>query len=137
MKHRNGFVSNSSSSSFILGVKGGLSEDGLKKELFKALKVGIDSPLLPIANSIVASIVRGSKKFTSIQELLDEQEVDCVDDLYDASSETALDLLSKDEKWEVYIGSWYSDGGDVTEMFLCETPINFISENMIFEHDTY
>ena len=136
MKHRQGFESNSSSSSFILGVKGDLSKDDLKQELIKALHVSEVSPLFPMAKSIVDAIFSCSEKYTSTQEILDNTYVDTIEEfMSDYSAKVAA--VINEENWTVYTGSWCNDSGDVVEMMLCETPLNFVSDSLVFEHEAY
>ena len=58
MKIRNGFVSNSSSSSFIIGIKGKELGDS---ELLKVFKIGEDSPMYGLAETFAKLLVISAK----------------------------------------------------------------------------
>ena len=75
MKTRKGFVSNSSSSSFIIGISSELSRDQFKKELKNSTKFSIspDSVLYDIRESLIEYITdlafsKDGKEFKSIED---------------------------------------------------------------------
>ena len=67
MKIRNGFVSNSSSSSFVLACKGEPTES----KLLDAFKVPVESPFYDLATKIAEQLVEASK-----ENDFDEEEID-------------------------------------------------------------
>lgn len=73
MRQRDGFVSNSSSSSFIIGVKGKLTEE----KIMRSFQVGEKSPLFKLAKGM-AKIMLDSEKYT-LKEFLDDRAVDFED----------------------------------------------------------
>lgn len=118
MKIRIGFVSNSSSSSFVIGTKGKLTPE----LVLKAFKIPKDSPLYEIAKLIARSIV-GSARETTLEEIVEED-----------------GRLSKEEEelakkgMTIYKGSFGSDGEGL-EAALCEASINFEDEDIIMKHE--
>jgi len=123
MKIRNGFVSNSSSSSFVVAVS---PDSDLKTELEK-FKVSDDSnPFVEVANEIVDWII-GS--------------VDIYDD-EDLKYELDEDYLSENIKqahfhgWKLYRGC-ASDGccDDGVEGIVCNMTIDINNDNLIIEKE--
>jgi len=112
MKIRNGFVSNSSSSSFILGVKGELTKD----VLIRSLGVNTTSPLYPMAKIMADLIFLEARPY---------------DTDYDCNQEYKR-LLS--EGFTVYSGNASSEG-DGIEQALCELDIHYWSEDFVFLKD--
>ena len=106
MKIRTGFVSNSSSSSFVIGVKGELTEE----KVMKAFGVGEKSVLYKLAKEM-------AKLMVDLSEELSEKEMMSDDYHYGLEEEKVLQLIKKDFKF--YKGSASSDGEPV-ECALCE-----------------
>ena len=121
MKVRNGFVSNSSSSSFIVAYKGSLND-----ELNKAFKLPQN---FPIKNLNVTKLFENNtnEKFETVEEYLKFVEED-----WDIDSE--IPSLIK-EGFNVIYGSFSSESGDSLEYFLCESDINYKSENLIIKKE--
>lgn len=121
MKIRNGFVSNSSSSSFIIGVKGELTEE----KLMKSLKVDVNSPLYPLAKGM-AQVMLKSEEFT-LEELLKDRGCDVVD-------LTSLEKKIFDKGFKLYQGYAADDGCD-PELALCNLSIDYADDEIIISKE--
>lgn len=126
MKVRQGFVSNSSSSSFILAVKGDLTKD----KLLKAFKVPKDSPMYSVAKDMIDIIICNSKVMTT-RELLDDY---CVDDIDELPIEQREVIGKAGGKFSMYCGFASSEEGGI-EGALCELDINHESDDLIFKKE--
>jgi hypothetical protein len=120
MKLRFGFVSNSSSSSFVLVVKG----DGklTEQSLLKAFNVPESSPMYKLTKKVVHFLVKESKKVPST-ELLKYYYVDDIEELSDYIQKAVKDGST------VYGGSACSNGGGIEQM-ICEMEFNYEDENI-------
>lgn len=126
MKRRNGFVSNSSSSSFIIGFKKEFSEKTLA-ELFKTE----NKFLKGISKEIVKVIVNNAEE-TSIEAMLEDYFVDSIDQLPIRCREILK--TASEKNFKIYKGS-FSDGGmgeDGIEAYLCHTEIIHEEDNILF-----
>lgn len=112
MKIRFGFVSNSSSSSFIIGVKGELT----KEAILEAFKIEKDSFFYKLADDISEYIKKHSKKLIKIDDYHREE----LQPLLDAG-------------FELYEGRASNDSGDYLESFLCELEIDYESDDFYFK----
>jgi len=132
MKLRNGFVSNSSSSSFIVTVK---NEKELSKDtLMKLFDLNENSILFDFANGLSDWMIRNLKEMSikdifenycdSGKNLSDEEMIDeIIEQGYpNISREDLLRILRKEYRY--YEGSASDDSGDGLETYLCETGIN-------------
>lgn len=126
MKIRNGFVSNSSSSSFII-----LSKTKLTKKMLKEkFAVSENHPLGELIDKIANALINNGKEFKSWEEYVKND--------YDGYEDEALDFspVSKEDfdNWKVFLGDLSTDGEPI-ESFLCNTDINFKSEDFIIIHN--
>lgn len=103
MKVRMGFVSNSSSSSFVIGVKGELTAD----KIMKVFNVDEKSPLHGVAAEMASLLVDRAEE-VSMKEMLDDGYL---------SEDVIKQLIRKD--FTLYKGNICSDGEPV-ECALCE-----------------
>lgn len=126
MKVRNNLVSNSSSSSFILGFKEEISKENLA-EVFKN-----DNPFLSeVIEGIVEVIIDNSKE-SSIEGILEDYCEKTIDKL-PTWQQTALNK-AKEKGFKIYTG-FFEDGGygvSGLEAFLCHTKIDYQDEKMLF-----
>lgn len=122
MKTRLGFVSNSSSSSFVIGVKDELTEE----KLIKIFKVPENSMIYPVAKSLAKVIIDRAEECT----LKDYIEENCGygKDLSDIVKE----IVKKDFK--IYHG-YASDDEGAMEAALCEMEIIYKDDDIIFEKE--
>lgn len=103
MKIRTGFVSNSSSSSFIVGIKNGQTK----------ITVPIEIDLQKYKRTIIKTKEELKEYITDQYELSEPYALD----LY----EKALESVNNGET--ILIGDFSSDGGDPLESFLCNNGI--------------
>jgi len=132
MKLRNGFVSNSSSSSFIVTVK---NEKELSKDtLMKLFDLNENSILFDFANGLSDWMIRNLKEM-SIKDIFENycdsgnklSDDEMIDEIIDQGyphipREDLVKILNKEYRY--YEGSASDDSGDGLEGYLCETGIN-------------
>ena len=123
MKIRTGFVSNSSSSSFIIGSKKEIDENSLVK-IFKTKEGDLFHPFSKLTSEI---IYRHSKKFSSIEEYKKET--------YGEPSDFVKNIF--DKGMILYTGSVpdFGDGGDVLEAAVCKMKFSYSDKNIIIDKD--
>ena len=146
MKRKEGFISNSSSTSFILICKN-------KKPLMEALKVfdiSENHPLSQALNSAFKEVISdNAKKMTNISEHIKYYHwFDSIDDFVKSFGyNTIEELIESGEtfdpviknhfqnpEWDIYFGEFESSGNSELESFLSTTEINFESEEIIFQN---
>ena len=120
MKIRNGFVSNSSSSSFMVGLPKGLTEKQSIDFLIKKMGVDKDSFFYFVAKNI-ADCILSSKKISKIDQLIDdfgysnyaEFRIDYPEivDLFEKCQEKSMDVFS---------GSVSNESYEIGEQLFCD-----------------
>lgn len=123
MKIRTGYVSNSSSSSFVIATKKKLT----KESMLEAFQTPKGHPMRDIAEQICALVVSRAEE-PNIDELKQEVEYGC------KISKKTLKLI--DDGWLVRTGSFYTDDGGI-DCLLCETGIKIKTEELLLESTGY
>jgi hypothetical protein len=135
MKIRAGFVSNSSSSSFVVIMKNG--KEMTKDSLLEAFDVKETSPLYVFAKDLTDWIMQNVKKqdikslfqnyYYSSEKLTEDEMIDNMveecSEKYQAEKREELEKIRNNEIF-YYEGSAASDSGEGLEYYLCETGIN-------------
>lgn len=132
MKIRKGFVSNSSSSSFVIGIKDGeLSEE----KLLEVLNVPKDSPLFPLANQVAKFLFRRSE-LVDVDELLEAYGYDSLEKAAENNVEIAKLTVNG---FEVSSCRADTDGDDGIEMALAQGDLleDIQTENFVLIHQGY
>jgi len=122
MKIRNGFVSNSSSSSFIVLAK----EELTKEKLLELFKVPEDSPIISIVEDIAKTMMSGIKE-VSPEEFINDYGLEDGEDYEPYSS---LLKKAKEKNMKIYDGCFSSEG-EGAEMMLCYASINIETDDLI------
>lgn len=124
MKYRAGFVSNSSSSSFIIAVRG---EEKLNVESLVGLfQVPQTSPMYDIAVDMAQVMYNRSRMFDE-KEILYQFGYDSIEDALESGNRHAK-LLT--DGFTVY-GGYASDEDGGIEAMLCNTAIDYESEDIV------
>ncbi len=129
MKVRQGFVSNSSSSSFTIATKTKMSQDELQRAVFKTLGVSKHSPLYGLAKEI-ASVLSLAEPMT-VEEMADDWGYDTVDDFL-ADSNIGK-MIGRGFK-HFYCGS-ADDQGRTAECALCDMELNYEDDTIMIEKE--
>ena len=131
MKTRSGFVSNSSSSSFMVITKGGeLTQD----RVLAALAVDKDSPLYSFALEVASSLsyVPHLDKFDTIQKLREKWEW-FDDEEFAQRCEDEIRWISNG--WTIYSGSTSDESASPAQMWLCYTEFETETDDLIIESE--
>lgn len=124
MKIRSYFVSNSSSSSFVIAFKGDKKE--LKKELDTIFEVPDKFPLKLNMNQISNLFIQNSER--RVINELDEWEIEDIEYQLNKKIDNLLN-----NKYIIYYGSFCNDSGDSMESMLCDSNISYESDNLIIK----
>ena len=115
------FVTNSSSSSFILGVKDKLT----KEKVLNMMKVPGDSPLRELAEEFAGIIYSNSSKF-KLDEILEDYGCEDISELPDMYKK----IIGNDEF--VFYEGTVSDEINSVYSILCNMDFHYEDENFIF-----
>lgn len=119
---RNGFVSNSSSSSFIIGTRGKLD----KKKLIKLFKVDKESPIFLLVKGMADILVENATKMT-LKEYLEDT---CYEE--DGVPKIVKKIISKG--FTLYSGSVGDEAGGL-ESALCQVGLDYEDDEFIIEKE--
>ena len=131
MKVRNGFVSNSSSSSFVVIMKNG--KKLTKKTLLEVFDVKETSPIYSFADGLAEWMSRNVEQmnikeihdnFCGGDDKSDEEMIEEIIEDYGAISREDLEKI-KNKEYLYYHGDAASDSGEAIESYLCEAEIDF------------
>jgi len=125
MKKREGFVSNSSSSSFIVGYK--RSDKDLKIELKQALRFPDNHPIKPNEDFEIILERNIDTRFNSQDEYVDYCKNEGID------IDKFILLLLKDD-YKVAIGRVCDEDGSA-EAFLCNCDMHYKSDRLVIEKE--
>lgn len=125
MKIRSGFVSNSSSSSFIIATKNDLTQEQLVQVVEKVMKVPKESPLYYMIKEVSTQL--GQAESHTLKELID----DCY---YDLDNEIIKKANMKGMT-HFYTGSASDDTGETATDILCDLDIHYEDDEIIIEKD--
>jgi len=122
MKQRMGFVSNSSSSSFVILVKNGKLT---ANKVLTAMNVGMESPLYHIAQKLATFMASTEEKNKT--ELLAEYGVTTITELSDVLQRGLT------EGWRVYIGEASNNGDGPIQALLYNLSIQYEDGDIVIE----
>jgi hypothetical protein len=132
MKVRLGFVSNSSSSSFVVGVKPGSALT--PERLIELFKVPQDSPLFNVSKGIANLITRRAERVNE-KELLRDHGYETREEMIEDYGHLVRELEAMDRGLDVYSFNVHSDNYDGIELLLYEFPFNITTEDLFIESD--
>ncbi len=112
MKIRKGFVSNSSSSSFIIGVKGKLTED----KILRSFKVDSISPIFYMVKDMARLMAKSEKK---------EIEPSEIENLF------SIEKKILEKGFDLYVGSASDDSYEYADILLCSLEIDYEDDEII------
>lgn len=131
MKTRNGFVTNSSSSSFIVAMKEGLTKEKLTEKLQGKFAVDKEHPLFHLVQDVIKQIANEvfysvDYKFTSIEDVVENWGIEDDDD---------NELIKLFNKYGNVISASFSSDGDTAEALLCSTTFTFEDEDVYMKNE--
>jgi len=131
-KIRAGFVSNSSSSSFIIGVKPGtkLTVDKMM-ELFK---IPSDSPVYNLNKEIAEAFIHCADQVTP-EEILNDYGYESLEEATSSRYGIGKDLaMVVERKMDIYRGYAADDNGGV-EAMVCDMTLNIETDDLVIKKD--
>jgi len=139
MKIRTDFITNSSTSSFVIMSKESLNELQLKKEIIEALNLSsLGNALLPNLGEDVANVLTSYLEYTDINGYLYDMDYDDVSELESVSSRWKLGQRVYENYKEypfIMVGSTASDSDEPMEVMLVDTDIDFKNDKIIVIKD--
>ena len=127
MKIRQGFVSNSSSSSFLIISKNG---ELTKDVLMNAFAISEKSPLYPMAKQMADEMVESCDEY-SVEDYMDNYSNDI--ESFKEDFPEKYEVIQKVEKngWKIYEGS----ADSCEQPALCEMELNYEDDNIKIEKE--
>jgi Zn/Cd-binding protein ZinT len=132
MKKRNGFVSNSSSSSFVIMWKG-----NLRKGLEEAFTIPTGYPVKLDTKEIVKTFMSNidHEKGMTVKDIEQYFGEDYNEDPTESPEVTKYKNLKK-EGYSISFGSFSDEGNSGIETFLCDSEIKWDKENLKIEKES-
>ena len=130
MKIRSGFVSNSSSSSFIIAFKGDKKQ--LKSRLTTIFKLPDDYPLHQLVDGISETIFKCIEEGYRAGITGTKEYLAYIEDEGNDPDDDQIALI--DKGFTLYPGSFSSEEYGIEET-LCETDIDYVSDDLIIKHE--
>lgn len=132
MKTRDGFVTNSSSSSFIVAMRKDLTEAKIKEKVESVFLIDKKHPLYHLAKEMIKDVVYEildckERAITHYTELLEYYEVDT--DEPDKFAENLISLFNK--YGGLYIGSFDS----IEQAMACDTDFEYEDDDIYFKNN--
>jgi hypothetical protein len=131
MKIRNGFVSNSSSSSFIIGIKNTTLKKALEELKRKELE---KTELFSEVISDCIDIIKLSAREFNDNYVREEYNMTMDDYFRDFGEEADVVKELTENEFKVYVGSFSNDNGPI-EAMLCDADLIYESENLVIIHE--
>lgn len=131
MKIRNGFVSNSSSSSFVIGVKDELTEELLGR----ILKVEKGSPYKVIAEDSIDAFMRRAELINLNEYLYEHHDVTDINEINLDYPENKILKKCVDKGFHIYHGTVCDEEYD--EMFVVPLEIDYEDDDIIMYKESY
>lgn len=133
MKIRNGFISNSSSSNFVLGIKGDLAVERVMKNIFKVNSNSLFFNFAMECTEIFFSFQR-SKSWEEFKQYM-RQEHYCRDDSLENDECYELQRQLFKDGFDVIYGNIPDRGcdGDQIESLLCKMEIDYKSDSLVLK----
>jgi len=142
MKIRNGFVSNSSSSSFVVMMKG--NKKMSEETILKTFDVSEKSPLYSFSKDLAQWMIRNLEEqdikgihdyyigsYGKENPTEDEMIQEIIDD-YGGIDKDDLEKI-KNKEYRYYSGSTSSDSGEAIESYLCESSFDIDTDDIIIK----
>jgi hypothetical protein len=132
MKIRNGFVSNSSSSSFILALPKGTTEENIKEMMLSKMQVPKTSIIFGMAEEMAVCFADSVDRPLDIdKEIKDTQKYK----EEDWAQEWIKELEGYKEKGMIVFRGGFCDDGDGAEQLLCYSNMEIVEENFYFKNE--
>ena len=133
MKNRNGFITNSSSSSFLVIMKNKMTDDVIKQKIDSIISIDKNHLLYEMARDIRDTFIdklNSSNKFEFNKDGIKEFLYDyCYDD-----GDEEFELFKK--YGNIAVGSFHDDDIDnYSEFWLCMNDLNYEDDDILIVHD--
>ena len=133
MKIKTDFITNSSSSSFVIMSKENLNEHQLKEEIMKALNLSsFENTLLPNLGKDIANVLTSNLTFGDIAGYLYDMGYDDVSELKESMSNHGGKVYENYKEYPfIMLGFVTNESDDGIELMLVDTNIDFKNDKII------